>query len=68
MPNRLRALMLGLAVLGLMPIAAQGQTPGSGPSIKLIVPYAAGGSADTLPRLNWRLLEPPGLVAWSNDT
>jgi len=61
MQNRLRAAVLGLrslglgslglglfglAVFGLTPIAAQGQAPGPGPSIKLIVPYAAGGLPD----------------------
>src|SRR6266550_5691235 len=49
--------LLGLAVLGLMPIAAQGQAPGSGPSIKLIVPYAAGGLPDTVARIVGRRLQ-----------
>ena len=55
MQNRLRAAVL--AVLGLMPIAAQGQAPGSGPSIKLIVPYAAGGLPDTVARIVGRRLQ-----------
>jgi tripartite-type tricarboxylate transporter receptor subunit TctC len=67
MQNRLRAAVLGLvllgfalpgfAVLGLMPIAAQGQAPGSGPSVKLIVPYAAGGLPDTVARIVGRRLQ-----------
>jgi tripartite-type tricarboxylate transporter receptor subunit TctC len=62
MQNRLRAAVLGLALLGLaalglMPFVAQGQAPGSGPSIKLIVPYAAGGLPDTVARVVGRRLQ-----------
>ena len=67
MQNRLRPLVLGLvvlslgvlslAMLGLVPIAARGQAPGSGPSIKLIVPYAAGGLPDTVARIVGRRLQ-----------
>src|SRR5258707_15224879 len=51
MQNRLRAAVLGLAAVGLAPFTAQGQAPGPGPSIKLIVPYAAGGLPDTVARI-----------------
>src|SRR5262249_33399794 len=56
-PALLGPALLGLSVLGLMPIAAQGQAPGSGPSIKLIVPYAAGGLPDTVARIVGRRLQ-----------
>ena len=60
MQNRLCAAvlelaLLGLAAVGLMVVAAQGQTPG--PSIKLIVPYAAGGLPDTVARVVGRRLQ-----------
>src|SRR5215468_6471664 len=55
MQKRLCALLFG--VFGLMPLAAQGQAPGSGSSIKLIVPYAAGGLPDTVARVVGRRLQ-----------
>jgi tripartite-type tricarboxylate transporter receptor subunit TctC len=57
MQNRLRAAVLGLAAVGLVPFTAQGQAPGPGPSIKLIVPYAAGGLPDTVARIVGRRLQ-----------
>jgi tripartite-type tricarboxylate transporter receptor subunit TctC len=57
MQNRLRAAVLGLAAVGLAPFTAQGQAPGPGPSIKLIVPYAAGGLPDTVARIVGRRLQ-----------
>src|SRR5437660_12386542 len=55
MHKRLGSLVFGLAVLGLVPVAALGQAPG--PSIKLIVPYAAGGLPDTVARVVGRRLQ-----------
>src|SRR6058998_1900847 len=58
MQKRLCTAVIGLAVWGvLMPGAAPGQTPGSGPSIKLIVPYPAGGLPDTVARVVGRRLQ-----------
>jgi len=58
MQKRLCAAVLGLALWGvLVPGAAPGQTPGSGPSIKLIVPYPAGGLPDTVARVVGRRLQ-----------
>jgi tripartite-type tricarboxylate transporter receptor subunit TctC len=58
MQKRLYAAVLGLALCGaLAPSAAPGQTPGSGPSIKLIVPYPAGGLPDTVARVVGRRLQ-----------
>src|SRR5215813_8055087 len=54
----MRDAVLGLAVWGvLMPAAAPGQTPGSGPSIRLIVPYPAGGLPDTVARVVGKRLQ-----------
>src|SRR5262245_4504569 len=56
MQKRLCAAVLGLALWGvLVPGAAPGQTPG--PSIKLIVPYPAGGLPDTVARVVGRRLQ-----------
>jgi len=56
--KRMRDAVLGLAVWGvLMPAAAPGQTPGSGPSIRLIVPYPAGGLPDTVARVVGKRLQ-----------
>jgi tripartite-type tricarboxylate transporter receptor subunit TctC len=47
-----------LAVLGaVVPAAGQGQAPPSGPAIKVIVPYAAGGLPDTVARVVGKRLQ-----------
>src|SRR5262249_38139133 len=47
-----------LAVLGaVVPTAGQGQAPSSGPPIKIIVPYPAGGLPDTVARVVGKRLQ-----------
>jgi tripartite-type tricarboxylate transporter receptor subunit TctC len=47
-----------LAVLGaVVPAAGQGQAPSSGPAIKVIVPYPAGGLPDTVARVVGKRLQ-----------
>jgi len=54
----LRAVLLGLAAFGaLVPLAADGQAPSSGATIKFIVPYPAGGLPDTVARVVGRRLQ-----------
>lgn len=54
----LRATLLGLVVFGvLVPLAAQGQGPSPGPTIKFIVPYPAGGLPDTVARVVGKRLQ-----------
>src|SRR5262245_43842473 len=58
MQKRLCAAVLGVALWGVLALGtAAGQTPGSGPSIKLIVPYPAGGLPDTVARVVGRRLQ-----------
>lgn len=58
MQKRLCAAVLALVAWGvLMPAVAPAQAPSSGPSIKLIVPYPAGGLPDTVARVVGRRLQ-----------
>lgn len=52
MTRRLAALGL-LAAAGLVPLATQGQTPATYPTktVRIIVPFPAGGTADSIPRI-----------------
>jgi tripartite-type tricarboxylate transporter receptor subunit TctC len=53
--SRRDALALGLATL--LPVAARAQSDWPSKSIRIVVPYAAGGSSDTLGRLIGRHLQ-----------